>query len=224
MSTPPLPVYDLETPPEESFWKNASTSARRVFIVPVTLPSTFVAFGTRWPAALVEVCFVARGRVDKHLGAFVARMIREEAQVELCLWPPLPRALIEQFASIPPYEGHEYEPPSGTPIRGATTTNNVQSYSRLRGTPLWGDQDLPSRYTYLMPLADPTIFLAIGYDKSSETVVFATKGSVVEDLRDLIAQVVAERSFVELRGIPPLSFDVLTPYLEPFTPPPQPTV
>ncbi|MCE9671581.1 hypothetical protein LY474_27620 [Myxococcus stipitatus] len=224
MSTPPLPVYDLETPPQESFWKNASTSARRVFVVPVTPSSTFVAFGTRWPAALVEVCFVAQGRVDEHLGDFVARMTREEAQVELCLWPPLPRELIEQFAEIPPYEGHEYEPPSGTPIRGATTTSNVESYSRLRGTPLWGNQDVSSRYTCLAPLGDPLMFLAIGYDKVTKTVAFAAKGSVVEDLGDLITQVVAEQSFVELRWMAPLSFDVLSPYVDPFTPPPQPTV
>ncbi|MCP3102784.1 hypothetical protein LZ198_28295 [Myxococcus sp. K15C18031901] len=224
MSTPPLPVYELDNPPQESFWRSASLTSRHVFIVPIVESSSFVAFGTRWPSSLVEVCFVARGKVEEHLGDFVARMTRDEAQVELCLWPPLPKALVEQFGTIPPYEGHEYEPPSGTPVRGATTTSNVQPYSRLRGTPLWTDEDITSRYTYLAPLSDSSTFLAIGYDKSTQRVVFAAQGSLTGDLGDLIAQVVEEQSFVELHGRPPLPPGVLDLYVEPYTPAPQPSL
>ncbi|NTX07573.1 hypothetical protein [Myxococcus sp. CA040A] len=219
MSTPPpLPVHDLENPPEAPFWTRGDASSRRVFIVPVSPPSSFVAFGALWPADLVEVLFIAQGKVEEHLGAFVERMAREDARVELCVWPPLPKEFVAQYATVPPYEGHEYEPPPGTPVRGAAADARVDPYSRLRGEPLWAGGDASSRYTYLAPLSDSSQFLALGVTRPSDEVVFAAKGSLVEDLGALIAHALSEQSFVELHARPPLPSEVLGRYLGP---PPQ---
>ncbi|NOK03988.1 MULTISPECIES: hypothetical protein [Myxococcus] len=219
MSTPPqLPVYELEDALEASFGTKGDATSRRVFIVPVSQPSSFVAFGALWPspADLVEALFVAKGNLEEHLGAFVERMVREEAVVELCVYPPLPRSLVDQYASVPPYEGYEYEAPPGTPVRGMSADASVEPYSRLRDSTLWTRGDIASRHTYLSPLSDPSQFLALGVIAPPSTnVVFATRGSIVEDLGSLIAHVLREQSFVEMHANPPLAPEILARYLTP---------
>ncbi|NVJ04825.1 hypothetical protein HUW63_06145 [Myxococcus sp. AM001] len=157
------------------------------------------------------------GNVAEHLGTFVERMVREETRVELCICPPLPRELVEQYASVPPYEGHEYEAPPGTPVRGMSAHASVEDYSRLRGTMLWTEGDATSRHTYLLPLSDSSEFLALGVTLPSAEVVFAAKGLLVENLGTLIRHVRDEQSFVELYARPPLPPEVLARYLSPLS-------
>lgn len=218
MSTapPPLPLHDLNYPTEAPFWTaedNAST--RRVFLVPVSPPSDFVAFGVLGLGSPVQVRFVAQGKVPLHLGAFIERMVREGARVELYVWPPLPAELVEQYATIPPYEGHEYEAPPGSPVRGMSASSSVEPYSRLRDSTLWTKGDVSSRYTYLVPLSDASQFLALGVSPPSATVVFAARGTLHEDLGPLISHVLREQSRVELHARPPLPQAVLDLYLTP---------
>ncbi|MFP2962867.1 hypothetical protein ACLEPN_35135 [Myxococcus sp. 1LA] len=158
-------------------------------------------------------CFVARGRVEQHLGPFIARMAQDGAKVELHEWPPLPGWLLKEYASNPPWEGHELEDPSGPPVRGLVRPS-VDTYEGVPGTPLWTLGDATQRSTFITPVKNASEFLALGVLTGTATVVFSKKGTVKGTLGALITQAVGEGSRVELHAWPPLLEDVLHHYLE----------
>jgi len=211
LDKPKLPFHDLEFSTEERFWSGGDAATRRVYLMTVSPPSEFVAFGVLAPS---QPCFVARGQVELHLGPFIERMERDGAKVELHEWPPLPAWLIKEYATNPPWEGHEVEDPSGTPVRGGVK-RNVDTYERASGTALWTQGGASERRTFIVPVKAPSEFLALGVLMTSDTVVFAKKGSVQQELGALIAHAVREQSRVELHAWPPLPKDVLHRYLEP---------
>ena len=211
LDKPNLPFHDLEFSTEEHFWTGGDAATRRVYLMTVSPPSEFVAFGALAPS---EPCFVARGRVEQHLGPFIERMARDGAKVELHEWPPLPGWLLKEYASNPPWEGHEMENPSGTPVRGRVRPR-VDTYELVPGTPLWTQGEAAQRSTFITPVKDASEFLALGVLTGTDTVVFSKKGTVQGALGALIAQAVGEGSRVELHAWPPLPKDVLHRYLEP---------
>ncbi|MHA7630197.1 hypothetical protein [Corallococcus sp. M7] len=139
-------------------------------------------------------------------------MVRDSAEVRLYEWPPLPRWLLEQYASNPPWEGHEVEGPTGTPVRGFAP-RNVPDYMAGTASPLW-PEGTADRCILLMPLEDPKTFLALGVAQEPGQVFFASKGLLEESLGALINQAVREQSRVELHARPALPRDVLDRYLE----------
>ncbi|RKG91381.1 hypothetical protein D7W82_00710 [Corallococcus sp. CA049B] len=217
MDKPDLPFHDLEFSTEDHFWTGGDATTRRVYLMPVSPPSEFVAFGALVPS---EPCFVARGRVEQHLGPFIERMARDDAKVELHEWPPLPDWLVKEYASNPPWEGHEVENPTGTPVRGMVRSS-VDTYEPVPGTPLWTPGEAIRRSIFITPVKDASELLALGVLTGTDTVVFSKKGTVQGALGALIAQAVNEGARVELHTWPPLPKDVLHLYLEPVldTPP-----
>ncbi|TSC33929.1 hypothetical protein [Corallococcus sp. Z5C101001] len=214
MSTPPLPFHDLRFPTNEPFWTGPEDSLRIVFLTPATPPSEFVAFGVLSTREAVDVLFVARGSVEEHLVEFIERMQREDAGVELHERPPVPKELLEEYASLPPYEGSEYEDSPRTPVRGFVVRSDVTPYERLRNAPMWPEGAGLTRYLYLTPLSEPTTFLALGVVRPSNSVVVAATGRLREELGALITQARWEQSRVEMYARPPLPQEVLGLYLE----------
>ncbi|SEU27984.1 hypothetical protein [Stigmatella erecta] len=210
MSEPQLPYYDLEFSDEAAFWDVQEDAQRRVFLMPVSIPTQFLAFGVLAPDH--KPVFVARGRVRDHLGGFIAQMTRQEARVELYVSPPVPEWLLKKYTSTPPYEGHEYEGPPSPPINGLSPTG-TDSYGRLRSTPLWTRESLSTRHVYLSPVADPAEFLALGVSAPDSTVHFALTGKVQEDLGLFLSQMVRDEAHVELHVRPPLLQSLLDRYL-----------
>ncbi|RKH72581.1 hypothetical protein D7W81_05705 [Corallococcus aberystwythensis] len=207
---PKPPYHDLEFSQEQVFWPRDTTAQRLVYLMPLPRPTEFLAFGVLSPD---ETCFVGRGRVNTNLGPFIERMIRDRAEVRLYECPPLPREFIEQYISNPPWEGHEVENPTGTPVRGFAP-RTVPDYVGGTTGPLWPEGVEAGRCTLLIPLEDPKAFLALGVAPESGTVFFARKGLLEVSLGELISQAVREQSRVELHARPALPRDVLDRYLQ----------
>lgn len=209
MDTPNLPYHDLEFSQSQAFWPPDSTARRLVYLMPLARPTEFLAFGVLAPDA---PCFAGRGRVSTNLGPFIERMIRDSAEVQLYELPPLPRWLIDHYAGNPPWEGHEVEGPTGTPVRGFAP-RDVPDYVGGTTNPLW-PEGTTERCTLLMPLEDPKTFLALGVAQEPGEVFFARKGLLEESLGELINQSVREQARVELQARPPLPRDVLNRHLQ----------
>ncbi len=212
MSKPQPPFYELEFSRPATFWSGGDASARRTFLMPVSTPSEFLAFGVQGETG--EVHFVARGRVGDELGDFIANVVREQARVELHVWPPLPGWLLRQYVSAPPWEGHEYEEPPESPVLGLTASG-VESYERLRDVTLWTAGDALTRRVLLAPVKDPSRFLALGVLGATAQVLFALTGAVQGELGDFIARMGREEARVELYARPPLPESLLHTYLHP---------
>jgi hypothetical protein len=101
--------HDLEFSSGITFWTQGDAATRRVYLMPLSNPAEFLAFGVLVPPD--TVLFVARGKVREHLGDFLANMERERARVELYAMPPLPRELIKRYTKDDPFEGAEEDPP-----------------------------------------------------------------------------------------------------------------
>ena len=175
--------------------------------MPTVDASLFVAFG----ACGTEVCFVARGSLGNNLGTFLGRMAREDALVGLYSVPPVPKELLDTYGVPPPFEGHEFEGPPPPPVRGVAS-DQVQPYPAEEGGPPWSPDNTPSR-VFLVPLRDPTTFLALGLPDSAEDVLFALQGRLREDLSRLLEHLRQVSCRVQLFALPPLSQRVLDTYL-----------
>lgn len=201
MSKPTPPLYDLEFSEEVDFWIGGNAFTRCTFLMPVSPPSEFLAFGVLRPSE--QVLFVARGKVQEHLGDFISRMVQAGAQVELYVRAPVPGWLIKKYTSDPPFEGHEYEDPQNPPVNGLMPIN-TQSYSASSTGSLWTEGEARTRRALLVPVREPSQFLALGVTGSPDKVHFALQGSVQEQLGELIARMVQEQARVELYARPPL--------------------
>jgi hypothetical protein len=210
LSEPQLPFYDLEFPDEDTFWDWQREAQRRVFLMPISIPEQFLAFGVLAPDH--TPVFVAQGRLRDHLGGFISQMARQEAHVELYVRPPVPEWLLKKYTSTPPYEGHEYEGPPSPPVNGLSPTG-TDSYGRLRNAPLWPQEGLSTRRVYLVPVATPAEFLALGISGLDLTVHFALTGTVQEELGPFLSQMVRDDAHVELYVRPPLPPSLLDRYL-----------
>jgi hypothetical protein len=119
---PKLPYYELEFSSDATFWTVGDASTRRIYLMPVPIPSEFLAFGVLDPDN--TAVFVARGRVREELGSFIARMVQDGARVELYAEAPLPKWLVDLYIKGPPHEGKEYEEPPPQPTPGAAPTKS----------------------------------------------------------------------------------------------------
>lgn len=219
MSKPKLPFYELEFSSDAAFWNEQDGAQRRVFLMPVPIPSDFVAFGVL--GAKHEPHFVARGKVHAHLGDFIERMTRDKAAVELYAHPPLPGWLLKKYADDPHHEGHEYEAPPPPPVNGLVP-GSADSYERLRHSTLWTQETPSARQAFILPIhGAPSEFLALGVAGAGGHVFFALTGPVQTRLGEFIARMVKEEAQVELRAKPPLPEPILRKYL--VDPPVEPT-
>jgi hypothetical protein len=114
---PKPPFHELEFSSGVTFWPEGDASTRRTYLMPVSTPSEFLAFGVLGPSK--TVVFVARGRVREDLGRFIARMAQDGASVELYARPPLPANLLNEYTKNPGHEGKEYDDPPPQPTPGA---------------------------------------------------------------------------------------------------------
>jgi hypothetical protein len=128
MSQPKPPFHELEFAGSTPLFPQGDASPRRVFLMPLSNPAEFLAFGVRGPSE--EVVFVARGTVREHLGGFISRMAQEGAQVELYARPPLPGHILHEYTSGGPFETQASESPPPPPDPGTkspTTTTTKKS-------------------------------------------------------------------------------------------------
>lgn len=210
MNDPKPPFYELEFSTGVTFWSAGDASSRRALLMPARSPSEFLAFGVLGTSE--QALFVARGRVREHLGAFIDRMVKDEARVELHARVPLPWRLVREYLSLPPYEGHEYENPPPPPVLGLAA-QDVGTYQHLRGNALWKEGDGSTRRAFIVPVRDPSEFLAFGVLGTSERVLFALKGSVRDELGPFIARMVEDETRVELHPRAPLPEPILRRYI-----------
>ncbi|WP_146210081.1 hypothetical protein [Vitiosangium sp. GDMCC 1.1324] len=108
---PPPPVNGLVAGSTTSYehrrhtplWPEGPSSARHVFIMPIhRAPSEFLALGVSGSGG--QVIFALTGSVQKYLGEFISRVVKEEAQVELRARPPLPEPILRKYLSEPSAE------------------------------------------------------------------------------------------------------------------------
>ena len=210
--TPKPPFYELEFSSGVTFWTAGDSSTRRTYLMPVSTPSEFVAFGALGPDN-TTVVFVARGRLREDLGSFIARMVQDGSSVELYVWPPLPGDLVIEYTKGPPHEGKEYDDPPNQPIPGMVPVPGEVAEYEPTGGELWTAGDAFSRRALLTPLSNTSEFMALGVLGTEDTVYFALKGPVREELGAFIAQMTQEGAKVELYAEPPLPDTVLSRYL-----------
>lgn len=210
MTKPTPPFHDLEFFDGPVFWSEGEPLSRYALLMPVSVPSEFVAFGVLRPSE--RVLFVARGHVQEHLGQFISRMTQEQAQVELYVEAPVPGWLRKKYTSDePPYEGHEYEGPPTGPVNGLMPVGTQPYLSH--GNSLWPEGDTLTRRALLVPVKEPSHFLVLGVQGPAQEVCFALTGSLQEQLGDLIDRVGREQSLVELYARPPLPEPIWRKYL-----------
>jgi len=206
-----VPVHELEFSSDVTFWTEGDATPRRTWLMPVSTPSEFVAFGAVGPSNTPR--FMARGRVKEHLGDFVARMVREGSSVELDLTPPLPGHLVRRQGLGGPHENQVGEKPPPPPINGLLPTDGVAVLTP-DSKRLWdGQGDATSRWVLLVPLKDTTEFAALGVLRPSTQVVFAFRGSVKERLADFLEKMTRAEATVELYARPPLPRKLVREYL-----------
>jgi hypothetical protein len=197
--------HELVTPRKVMFWEEGDASQRRAYLVPLSDRSRFVAFGMLDPQT---VHFVARGSVQYHLEAFIARMKEDEVRVELTPQPPVPKALVMKYVSNPPIEVIVYTPP---PPPGDQPLDGAEKLAML-----WREGDATTRRAFVLPLGDdPSEFLAFGMIDPPGTVHFVVQGLVRDDLELFLSRMLRDDARVELCAQPPA---VLTAHLEKYVP------
>jgi hypothetical protein len=105
--------YSLEFHGDVDFWGQTGDATRRTFLMPLSTPAEFLAFGVLGPSN--EVLFVARGRVRDHLGDFIVRMVQAGASVELYARAPLPGHILNDYIKDNPHEQKETDNPPPLP-------------------------------------------------------------------------------------------------------------
>lgn len=207
MSKPQPPFYDLKLSSDITFWSEGATAERQAFLMPLANPYEFLGFGVLGKPQ--EVCFVVRGTVEEHLGAFITQMRRDGAKVELYTRAPVPGWLLTQYTGGGPFEGHEYEGPPPQPVNGLAP-ERIDTFAE---TLLWTEVHALSRLALLVPVNDPSDFLAIGMLRQPEKILFVRAGSVRDDLGAFIERMVRDGARVEFHARPPLPESLLLPFL-----------
>jgi|GEM_PF-2054129 len=220
--------YNLEFFGDAAFWEGAGDAPRRTFLMPLANPAEFLAFGVFGPSTTVH--FVARGRVQDHLGDFLASMRQAGATTELYERVPLPWPLVKRYASDDPFEGTDTDPPKNT------TNGGRISYAGGAGTTLWNSEPLDiaqqpqwpkqatTREAYILPLSGGTEFLALGVSRAPDWFIFVGRGTAGAQCEDFINRMQQAGVRVERSNWPPLVFlrTYLTQkYPNEFTAPPQ---
>ncbi|NTX33993.1 MULTISPECIES: hypothetical protein [unclassified Myxococcus] len=195
MSKPQLTLHHLEFNSDIDFWAGLSASGRCAFLMPITPPSEFLAFGVLEPSKRVH--FVARGRVKEDLADFITRMNQSDAGVELYVQAPVPASILRRYTSGPPIEGQESEEPPGPLVRGLVPDPTTPTADSFAG-PSWPKSEASSRRVLLMPAYEPAEFLAVGALASSSQVLFNLRGSVREHLAVFVTRMVKDQARVEL--------------------------
>jgi hypothetical protein len=209
--------YNLEFYGDALFWEGAGNDTRRAFLMPLSNPAEFVAFGVFGPSKTVH--FVARGRVQDHLGSFLASMQQAEAGVELYERVPLPWPLVKRYTSDDPFEGTETDPPKGTTnggriyYAGGAGKDQLNTYLEITATPTWPsgtNLTTDTRKVFIMPLPGQGEFLALGVcsapEQNVDRFVFMAQAGVGEHLDGFIARMKQASASVVLCDWPPLSY------------------
>ncbi|HYO54795.1 hypothetical protein [Archangium sp.] len=229
-------VYNLEYFGDAPFWEGVENFSRRTFLMPLSNPAEFLAFGVFGSSN--TVLFVARGRVREHLGDFLARMEQAGASAELYARVPLPWSLVKRYASGDPFDLPETEGPQDPPNAGRIAYGGGVALA-LQGTtldittgnPAWPQEsDISTRKVFIMPFIMPTSgqeeFLALGVcnpsDPYQNRFVFVARGSVSDQLGNFTTRMRKDEvSVVEPCNWPPLDYlqrYVNTHYSDVFSP------
>ena len=130
-------LYSLDVSIGADFWAQAGNAARRTFLMPLSSPFDFIAFGVLAPSH--ELHFVDRGQVLDHLGEFIRRMTQAGASVELYARAPLPDSVLAPYIDDGPYPQKEVDQPPAAPnsIGRATLSTGQEPVSLSSGSNLW---------------------------------------------------------------------------------------
>jgi hypothetical protein len=145
--------YSLEFFSDANFWTAGDASTRRTFLMPLSSPREFLAFGVLSPSN--ELIFVAQGRVVDHLGPFIERMKQEGATVELYARPPLPDDVIDEYTQGGHHEQKETDvPPPAPDALGKVTLSGTSSTPVLltSRTDLWASVAGDTRRVVKLPI------------------------------------------------------------------------
>ena len=202
--------YNLEFFGDAAFWNGAGDVSRRTFLMPLSNPAEFLAFGVVGPSTTVH--FVARGRVREHLGEFITRMVRDGATVELYARPPLPWHLVKRYASDEPYESVGTDGPRDPPVNGFMGYGGGAAPSSLLPEPIssgslaWPSGTETTRKVVIMPANNGTEFLAFGVCSSPDLFVFLARGWMGEPLASFTERVTRSNASVERCDWPSQSY------------------
>lgn len=129
--------YSLEFDSSTDFWAQGGDSARRTFIMPLSKPLEFLAFGVLAPSN--EVLFVAHGQVARHLGDFIKSMVQAGASVELYARPPLPDSILAPYIDDGSHDQKEADEPPPPPDASGQVTMSTGGNSIMLSsqTQLW---------------------------------------------------------------------------------------
>ncbi|QRN96792.1 hypothetical protein JRI60_48760 [Archangium violaceum] len=210
-------LYNLKFSVDYPYWRGVEDRSRRVFLMPLSNPAEFVAFGVFDPSN--TVLFVARGRVGERLGDFLERMKRSGADVELYERVPLPWPLVKRYTSDDPFDGSETSPPKGSTDAGRISYAGGAGPSLWEAVmsvpisdgPTWPAQYVSARKVFIMPLPGHEEFLALGVctdvpESGKHLFVFAARGEVAVHLDGFVARMRATGTYVGLCDWPSLSF------------------
>ena len=116
---PPFEGHEFEGPPKppingvasdqvrlypaeggSSPWSSEDPAPRRVFLVPLREPATFLALGLLEDSD--RVLFALQGRVREDLPRLLAHLRRVSCRVQLFALPPLPQGVLDTYLAFPP--------------------------------------------------------------------------------------------------------------------------
>lgn len=194
-------VQELEFSNDIIFWTEGAATTRRTFLMPLSNPLEFMAFGVLGVSH--QLHFVAHGRVREDAGAFIDRMKQDGASVELYAQAPLSEDILRHYGVGQPYETQVLLPPPDP--NGPSRPEDILAS-------LWREGDATTRRALLMPLSNPAEFLAFGMLSPSDTPHFVARGQVRDDLRAFIDRMVRDGAKVELYARAPLPEEVLSKY------------
>lgn len=196
--------YELEFEVEANFWTAGDASTRRVYLMPLSSSSEFLAFGVLVPSD--RVLFVARGRVRDDLPFFIVQMKQAGARVELHAHPPLPGHIIRDYIKGRPHEQKETEAPPKVPnLVGEVEFNSGAGTASLTSTSsLWPTSDA-ERKVLLVPVPNSQDYLAFGMLRVNLpehlwSVAFVAR--LGSSLQDFITRMEQEHASVELNPTP----------------------
>lgn len=202
--------YDLTFSVEAPFWDGGDASSRSVYLMPSPHnPAEFLAFGV--VGSPDNVRFVARGPLATRLGAFIDRMLQDEARVELHARAPVPGRIIHQYTGGGPWEGQVPEEPPPPPSEGriaVSTASDMEAPGAEVSSPtvpLWPRDNANPRSVYVLRAPGSDRFVAFGVLENAHPehiplpfrVPFVARGSASTDLPGFLARMEREKARVK---------------------------
>lgn len=195
--------YELESFKNANIWTQGDASTRRTVIVPLN-GDEFLGYGMLSPMG--EVLFVARGRVDEHQEAFIARMELEGARVEFRTQRPVRGVALRGQTQIGTLSSKESEgPPPAPNLTGSVSLSTGSEVVLTDQVQLWPEGSTERRVV-VVPVPNSTDFIGFGLCETNTFNDVYEAPFVVRlpsDYRDFTLRMDREQATVTYYDVPP---------------------